>query len=647
MNAKRTLIALLFVCASFVPASGALAAEPAPSWQMTAVPLPTAFKPGEAKDEVLLAANNLGAKATEGKVTIKDTLPSGVSPTGFEARGDVTSTTPECEISAQVITCTTAEPIDPGRQLEVRIFVKVTPTAEGTLSNTASIEGGGTATVTTTTPIQISATPPPFGILPGFNTKLTEADGSQATLAGAHPYELSVNANFPTERLPGGALIAAGHLRDFNVDFPRGVVINPKATSVLCTEAQLITEEEPGCPPASVVGTITILGLEVEPRARTFALYNMVPPPGTAASLGLDAYGIGIFIHVSGGVRNDGDYGITGESKDILALTNHPVFGVRVELWGDPTAKEHDAVRGRCALSESRGTCSTSETHTDMLAAPVDCLGAGPVSRARADSWEETGVFSEASDESPALTKCDQLEFKPAVAVKPTTNLTDSPSGLDVSVKQPQNFKFAGRAESVLKDIRLSLPEGLVINPSRAGGQSACSPSQIGLATAVGQTPIRFTKPPAQCPDAAKIGSVTVSSPLVAQVNANNEVERNPDGSAIPEPLPGSLYLAKPFANPFGTLLAAYLTVDDPKTGIVAKLAGEIHADPVTGQLFEHFHRIPTTADRRSRRPHLRRPPRSASHPTRLRHLHHPSPAHPLERSRHPGRHPQRPLRAE
>ena len=374
----------------------------------------------------------------------------------------------------------------------------------------------------------------------------------------------------------------------------------------------------------------------------------MVPPPGTVASLGFDAFGLGIFTHVSGGVRNDGDYGITGESNDILALTNHPVFGVRVELWGDPTAKDHDAVRARCAIHpEKRVPCPVTETHTDMLAAPVDCAGKGLVSKARADSWEQTGVFSEASDESPALTKCDQLKFKPAVAVKPTTNLTDSPSGLNVSVKQPQNFEFDARAESVLKDITLNLPEGLVANPSQADGLQACSPEQIGLTTPVGQTPIRFNKPPDNCPDAAKIGSVTVSSPLVAQVNANNEVERNPDGSAIPEPLPGSLYLAKPFANPFGTLLAAYLTVDDPKTGIVAKLAGEIHADPVTGQLFEHFHRIPTTADRRSRRPHLRRPPRSASHPTRLRHLHHPSPAHPLERSRHPGRHPQRPLRAE
>jgi hypothetical protein len=602
MKAKRTLVGLLLLaCTCLVLSAGALAASPAPSWQLTVTPLPTAFKPGDAKDELFLVANNLGAKAAEGPITIKDTLPEGLSVTGFAnvRTDDPNADPPKCEkAAAQEVLCTGAGPTGPGRQIEVRIFVAVSPAAAGTLTNTAQIEGGGSAVAKATTPIQISATPPPFGILAGsFSTKMTEADGSEAKEGGAHPYALSVNASFPTERLPGGELIAAGHLRDFTLDLPRGLVVNPKATPVLCTEAELITQDGPGrssCPAASAVGTITLLGGEIFPKAGTSPLYNMVPPPGEAAELGFDAYISGVFVHLSGGVRNEGDYGIRGESKDVLALTEHPIFAVRAELWGDPSAEEHDGVRGRCAITETKGdSCPVSRTHTDMLAAPLDCPGKGLVSKARADSWEETGVFSEAIYESSALSKCDRLKFKPTVKVKPTTNLTDSPSGLDVSVGQPQNFKFEGPAESVLKDITLTLPEGLVANPSQADGLAACSPEQIGLTTAVGQTPIGFTKPADSCPDAAKIGSVSVISPLVAQVNANNEVERNPDGSVIPEPLPGALYLAKPFANPFGSLLAAYLTVDDPKTGIVAKLAGEIHADPVTGQLSTSFSESP------------------------------------------------------
>jgi hypothetical protein len=621
MNARKTLIGsigLLLACLGLNgTASQAMAAD-SPAWQFTATPLPTNFSPGSAKEEIFLVANNIGAKETTGTIAIADTLPIGLTATSANAfpcsdpksictdpeSNDPDSNDPKfpdllpkCEVSpsGQTITCTEKSGISPGRQLAIRIFVAVSPTATGTVTNTASIEGGGAAPIALTTPIQISSTPPPFGFLEGFDTRLTEADGSATIEAGAHPYALTVNAGFPTERLPGGALIAAGHLRDLKIDFPRGVVINPAATPVLCTEAELITQEVPSCPTASAVGTITILTGEVAaPRARTLPLYNMVPPPGTAASLGFDALGVGVFIHVGGEVRNDGDYGLTGGSKDALALTNHPIFGVRVELWGDPSSKAHDEVRGRCNLVPAPvDGCSVTETHTDMLATALDCPGDARQSKAHADSWEETGAFKEATYELAAWDKCDELAFEPTMTAKPTTNVIDSPSGLEVELRQPQNFKFEGRATSVLKDITLTLPEGLVANPAQADGLAACTPDQIGMASAVGQTPIRFTKPADNCPDTAKIGSVSVGTPLLGQRNADNEIQRNPDGSVIPEPIAGSLYLAEPFANPFGSLLAVYLTVDDPKTGIVAKLAGEIHADPVTGRLSTTFRESP------------------------------------------------------
>lgn len=648
MNAKRTLISsisLLLACLGLNGSACQAIAADSPAWQFTTTPLPTNFTPGSDTEEIFLVANNIGAKETTGTITITDTLPAELTVTSANAfpcsdpkssctdpeSNDPDAPNPKCVVTDldQTVTCTEEAGISPGRQLAIRIFVKVSPTATGTVSNTAKIEGGGAAQITTTTPIQISSTPPPFDFLPGFETRLTEADGTTTPQGGAHPYALTVNANFPTKRLSGGALIASGHLRDFSVDFPRGVVVNPAATPVLCTEAELITQVEPSCPDASAVGTITLLGLEVAPRARTSPLYNMVPPPGEAASLGFDAFGLGVFIHVGGEVRNDGNYGLTGGSKDALALTLHPIFGVRVELWGDPTSKAHDEVRGNCAFNNAFSKdpsvpCPVTETHTDMLATALDCPGDARQSRARADSWEETGAFKEASYENPALGKCAELKFKPTMTAKPTTNLIDSPSGLDVDLRQPQNFKFEGRAESVLKDITLTLPEGLVANPAQADGLAACTPEQIGMASAVGATPIRFSKPADNCPDAAKIGTVSVSTPLLGQLNDDNEIQRNPDGSVIPEPLGGSLYLAKPFANPFGSLLAVYLTVDDPKTGIVAKLAGEIHADPKTGRLSTTFSESPQLPVESfsahifgGPRAALRTPPACASYPTK------------------------------
>src|SRR5262249_9541129 len=53
------------------------------------------------------------------------------------------------------------------------------------------------------------------------------------------------------------------------------------------------------------------------------------------------------------------------------------------------------------------------------------------------------------------------------------------------------------------------------------------------------------------------------------------------------------VYVAKPFENPFGSLLAIYLTVEDPITGIVAKLAGKVVPDPKTGQLTTTFKENP------------------------------------------------------
>ena len=64
--------------------------------------------------------------------------------------------------------------------------------------------------------------------------------------------------------------------------------------------------------------------------------------------LGSDALGIGIFVHLRGEVRSDGDYGITGFATEIPALPSHPVFGVAHRLWGDPSAEAHDGNRGSC-----------------------------------------------------------------------------------------------------------------------------------------------------------------------------------------------------------------------------------------------------------------------------------------------------------
>jgi hypothetical protein len=403
---------------------------------------------------------------------------------------------------------------------------------------------------------------------------------------------------FPTEKPAPEALAGTEHLRSTFVDFPRGEVINPTATSVLCTEVQLISEEfdgtgEHGCPAASQVGTVTIITVGLTREAASSPLYNMVPPPGAPASLGFDALGVGVFPHLAGTLRSDGDYGITGGAIELDALALHPVFGVRVELWGNPTSPAHDGARSQCAAPvPSELECPVGKSaHTALLTAPQHC-GQPILTNARAASWEKSGVFKEVTYEGPILEDCESLKFTPTITAKPTTTLADSPSGLNFNLHQPQEMHLKdeegnpARSTAPLKDLTLTLPEGLVVNPSQADGLAACTTSQVGLTTKVGESPVHFNKEPNSCPDAAKIGTVEVSSPLLAETEENGAKFRlDPEGDPIPRPLKGSVYVAQPYQNPFGSLLAIYLVVEDSRSGIVAKLASEVHADPTTGRL--------------------------------------------------------------
>jgi hypothetical protein len=119
------------------------------------------------------------------------------------------------------------------------------------------------------------------------------------------------------------------------------------------------------------------------------------------------------------------------------------------------------------------------------------------------------------------------------------------------------------------KDVKVTLPPGLTVNPSGANGLGACSTSQIGFAPSEGK--VRFSEAPASCPDAAKLGTVEANTP------------------ALDHPLKGAIYAATPFDNPFGSLLAIYLDIEDPQSGVVSKLAGKVSPDAETGQLTAIF----------------------------------------------------------
>jgi hypothetical protein len=604
MSQKRAtalLIATALAALAALPSAAAAAPAPRPVWKLSSTAQPTNVIPGSSgKSVFLLVATNIGSETAEGHIAITDTLPPGVAVTEeevFPISDDEAAEKFKCTVAAPTVTCESEGPVPPGSKVLVPIRLDVSAAPGTPLTNEAEVSGGGADPRKVITQSTVSEATPRFDFLPGeegFAAPAIEADGSPATQAGSHEaYELITGAAFPTVA-PGGELTGAGHLRDFSLELPPGLLANPSAAPLRCTELQLTGE---ACPAQSQVGTVSITTFASGIEVHTNALYLMVPPPGALAELGFNAIGVGIFPHVLASLRTESDYGATGTSRDILARGLNPVFDVSAELWGDPSSPAHEFAREPKCLDPHGDPTACPPQKEAFLSLPVDCPAEPSLFRALADSWEEPFPefeMRQASYESADLEGnpvqvegCEGLEpYEPSISVKPTTNLIDSPSGLDVDLHQPQALDRDELATPQLRDIKLTLPEGLAANASQADGLAACSPAQIGMLTPVGQSPAHFRAAPSSCPDASKLGTLEATSPLLAQYNEKQEVQRNPEtGRPLPEALHGSVYLAKPFENPFDSLLAVYFTVEDSKTGVFAKLAGEVEPNPVTGQL--------------------------------------------------------------
>jgi hypothetical protein len=416
-----------------------------------------------------------------------------------------------------------------------------------------------------------------FGIASLSSDALTKT-GEVDTRAGGHPYELSTKLEFTRSTQENGngeqIMVPTENLRSLRVDLPVGVIGNPRAMQQ-CPEALFDLGE---CPNASQVGLVSVeqaIGISV-PIASTFPLYDVVPPLGVPAVFG---FAPGLFpVHSTVLVRSESDFGLSYELHNIPQPT--AVVGTTVILWGVPGDEGHDPERGQfctvfgpfknCVSLTGRGPGPIPGPHKAFLTNPTDCGGQPLVATAVADTWQHPDAQARATTESAATTECDKVEFDPSLKARPTTNVTDSPSGLDVNLKLRQNEEEGNElATSQLRDAVVNLPPGLVLNPASANGLEACSPAQIGLSTPVGDAKPKFNTAKPSCPDGAQIGSVEIDTPAFA------------------DPLKGQVLLAAQHDNPFGSLLALYVFAEGH--GVVIKLAGEASPDPKTGQLKTTF----------------------------------------------------------
>jgi hypothetical protein len=608
--ARTILLASLLLCLAALAAAPVAGAAPAPAWTISAVPFPANLTPG-GNGHLLVKATNVGGAPTSAPTTIEATLPAGLTPTSAILSPDnYFGTEPDppnppkflgaCTTGTETVSCETVVPVPASKTIWATIDLAVAPGSSAGEPVIATVSGGGAAQMTRAITPALQASPVHFGFLSALRAPFSQQDGAVALLAGSHPYQQTISFEFPTRVPPQTEeLLASGPVRDIRVDLPAGLVADPSASPVLCTEAEL---EGAGCPDAATVGNldVTLLGGQARTGLSTTSLYDMVPPPGYPAELATDVAANGLYLHLLPSVRSDGDYGISVSVPDILALPRQPVFGSISQIWGDPSSPLHDHDRGRC-ISAHGASCPVEAQPTAFWTLPARCDGVPLTTEVSADNWEEPGLFAHSSYQSADLADgpvsvsgCNQLTFAPSISARPTTNLADSPSGLDVDLHQPQDTDKEHRSPPPLRDATVTLPQGISVNPSQASGLLACTEAEIGL-LAEGEEPgLHFSKQPNSCPEPSKLGTVEVTTPLLAQRDAEHRLQIDPQtGEPVPQVLHGAVYLAKPFQNPFGSLLALYLTVEDPATGTIAKLAGEVKPDPATGQLTTVFRENP------------------------------------------------------
>lgn len=425
--------------------------------------------------------------------------------------------------------------------------------------------------------------------------------------AGGHPDGFTTTVEFDSEAAGPDALTPTGDARDVVLDLPPGLTASPQAVAP-CPLAQAGTLGREPCPIDSQVGVYEIHTSE---GIRAGPIVELTPEPGALAELGLETsianYSFLITVRA---VATSQGYRLRMIASGLLALG---IISIETTLWGVPAAASHDPQRGLfCdAIGQAApwrcegGGISAGVAPAPFLTIPADCA-AGPLSMGvQADSWEQPGLWAQASATLPAAGDCGLLQFAPEVQVKPDTTLADAPLGLGMDLESPQQQATQGSATPPLRQASVTLPQGVSLSPTVGDGLQACpatgpegidmpaglsasdaprSPEEAGEGEAIAPDGLSRLAP-GHCPKASTVGIVEASTPLLS--------------SAVM----GRVYLAQPLCGgggqpacteadaADGRLLRIYVELGGAgasigdRTGLVLKLEGEIDVDPATGQL--------------------------------------------------------------
>jgi hypothetical protein len=399
-----------------------------------------------------------------------------------------------------------------------------------------------------------------FALEPGSFKVATSSDQ-----AGAHA---DLTTDFAFAQDEAGAV--GGVLRNAEVVLPVGFAAYPTAVKT-CAPVQLQFSE---CPVDSQIGTIETVvrygpGVDL---TLVYPVYNMVPPPDETVVFGFAAGG-----YISGDivVSLGPDYRAHAVATNVVSVTE--LVRQSLTVWGVPADPTHDAQRGNgfnCfgvngePVGCTGGGVPANENPAAYLANPTQCTGKPLTAElSGVESWEGELVPPATAAVGP-FTGCESLKFAPTIAVTPEEDQATTPTGYAVDVRVPQTEGAEGLATADLRDTVLKMPAGVVLSPSAATGLVACTEAQLGMENG------KANGDPVECPDASKLGEVSLTTP------------------ALTGELKGALYLGGP---PSGVItkppFEVYLTLAGH--GVLVKVKGSVVPDPLTGQVTTTFDKTP------------------------------------------------------
>jgi hypothetical protein len=565
----------LVVLLSGLLSGSAVAATPGPGWTIDAYSAPTTFSFGENArcletaileqagcDSYHVTAVNAGDEATDGTpVVLKDVLPVGVTLQAIRLFWSQLPTTDlggfcnKSESSPVEISCSLPVTAAPDDMFRLGVYVTVDSAGgEGTLHNVASISGGGAAKREVATDNLENGEEPGFGVA-SLSAVATGVDGAEDREASGHPYEFStrIDMNSVTRKDASGTfkVTSVQDVRDVIFDLPVGFVGSAVAAPT-CTIAQMTAQES--CPRGSIVGHLL-----TEPDVQTQVdspIYNLQPERGYAAEFGyVDALKASHVIYANV-VPSASGYVLQASAVEVPQVGLTSVFAT---FYGDPNSKDGGSGKS-VAMFTNPGSCGgnlVTTAYLDSWQAPGRLTGDGLPD-------PSDGRWVKAESVAAPMTECNLLQFEPAFALQPETQAADSPTGANIDITVPQQEQPSAHGTPPVKKTVVELPPGMTLDPSAATGLQACTPSEIGLGS----------NSPPTCPDASKVGTVEVQTPLLAST------------------LPGSIYLATQNQNPFGSVVALYVVIQDPVSGILVKLAGKVELG-AEGKIVGTFDELP------------------------------------------------------